>query len=513
MNRRDALRTIVGAALTPLALMGSETPNPLPASPSSRMDTSPPRSPLARVRVHAGGHHLQLEDGRPFFWLGDTAWQLLHDTTREECSYYLRTRARQGFTVIQAVVLTEFDGLNLPNEFGDRPLFDNDPGKPNPAYFKRVLEIVDEAAGEGLYVALVPCWGDKLTAPWGSGPRIFTGDNLPAAREYGRFIGDLMRERSNVLWLLGGDRPARLKGMRNEYLAKMARDAGFPADQDWTPIWREIAAGLREGVGREPLIVFHPQGGEESSSLFLHQEPWLKVNGMQSGHGGGHDVPMWKWIARDYALEPAKPTLDLEPNYEDHPYNPWPRWDPATGYFRDHDVRKQTYRSVFAGGCGVTYGHQAVWQFAGPRREVINYADRDWRDALFRPAGRQMQHLRALIESRPYFVRMPDQALLIGDPGEGGLHLQATRDAAGTYAFIYFPMNDQTATVDLGLLSDSRIRAWWFDPRTGLGTLQGEIDGAGHQSFRSPPYGPDWVLVLDVVSAGYRPPGLGVGAG
>ena len=129
---------------------------------------------------------------------------------------------------------------------------------------------------------------------------------------------------------------------------------------------------------------------------------------LQSGHGGGHDVVMWDWIARDYALNPPKPTLDLEPNYEDHPYNPWPEWDPATGYFRDHDVRKQVYRSVFAGGCGVTYGNHAVWQFANARNGTINHADRDWMNATERPAGRQMIFLRALIESRPFFSRIPD---------------------------------------------------------------------------------------------------------
>jgi Protein of unknown function (DUF4038) len=162
---------------------------------------------------------------------------------------------------------------------------------------------------------------------------------------------------------------------------------------------------------------------------------------MQSGHGGGHDVPVWEWIARDYALTPARSTLDLEPNYEDHPYNPWPQWDPANGYFRDYDVRKQVYRSVFAGACGVTYGHHSIWQFAGPHYVPENFPDRGWVDALHRPGGSQVRYLRALIESRPFFSRIPDQSLVEGDAGRGGLHLQATRDREGTYAFIYFPLN------------------------------------------------------------------------
>src|SRR4051812_39801682 len=66
------------------------------------------------VSVSANGHYLVTSDGKPFFWLADTAWELVHSTTREEIQYYLQTRAQQGFTVIQAVALGEMDGLNKP---------------------------------------------------------------------------------------------------------------------------------------------------------------------------------------------------------------------------------------------------------------------------------------------------------------------------------------------------------------------------------------------------------------
>ncbi|NJL31352.1 MAG: DUF4038 domain-containing protein, partial [Phycisphaerales bacterium] len=98
----------------------------------------------------------------------------------------------------------------------------------------------------------------------------------------------------------------------------------------------------------------------------------------------------WEWIDRDYHMLPTKPTLDAEINYEDHPINPWPVWSPRSGYFRDHDVRKQSYRSVFAGAAGVTYGHHSVWQFYSDRYEPINHPDRFWTDAM---------HARALNRS------------------------------------------------------------------------------------------------------------------
>ena len=497
MDRREFLGTS-------LAAMAAE---PFTTARSSQPVNSSPTQ-LPRIQVHSSGHFLQSEDGRPFFWLGDTAWELIHHTTREEASYYLHTRSLQGFTVIQTVVLSEFQGVNEASALGLRPLIDNDPRKPSPAYFDRVVEIVDEAAARHLYVGLLPTWGDKLTAPWGDGPRIFRNDNLPAARAYAHYLADRLKDRTNVIWILGGDRPPRLSALSDDYRQSIAKSTGFSPDQDWTPIWRELAAGLADGLGYQPVIAYHPNGGAKSSTT-LHHEQWLSVNGMQSGHGGGHDVPVWEWVARDYALSPAKPTLDLEPNYEDHPFNPWPRWDPATGYFRDHDVRKQVYRSVFAGACGVTYGHHAIWGFVGHRNDVINHADRDWIDALQRPAGRQMQFMRRLVESRPYFSRIPDQKIIASDPGSGGQHIQATRDTEGSYVFVYFPMNDMTARLDLTSLHSRKLRAWWYDPRTGVGTLIGSIDGSAQTEFRTPPYGPDWVLVIDA-DRSYPPPGLDV---
>jgi len=467
-----------------------------------------PAAALPAIRVHADGHFLETADGRPFFWLADTAWELIHRTTRDECDFYLRTRARQGFTVIQAVALAEFDGLNQPTPEGLRPFADNDPGRPNEAYFDRVVAIVDEAARQGLYVALLPTWGDKLTAPWGAGPRVFRLDNLPAARAYGKYLSTRLRTRTNVLWMLGGDRPPALAGFdEHGYPRDDARAAGFAGDYDWRPIWREIAAGIADGSARPPLILYHPQGGPHGTSFTLQQEAWLSVNAVQSGHGGGHDQPVWEFVGHDYALSPTRPVIDLEPNYEDHPYNPWPRWDPSTGYFRDHDVRKQVYRSVFAGACGATYGHHAVWGFVGARNEVINHADRDWISALHRPAADEMIYLRLLMESRPFFSRIPDPGLVVDAPAGGGLHACATRDRDGRFAFVYIPLNDETVTVDLSRLHSGEIAAWWYDPRTGFASPAGRMAAAGTAKFTTPSFGPDWVLVLDSAAEKFPAPG------
>ena len=72
-----------------------------------------------KLTVSENGRYLQYENGKPFFWLGDTAWELFHRLNKEESEQYLKNRADKGFTVIQAVVLAELDGLNTPNREGE----------------------------------------------------------------------------------------------------------------------------------------------------------------------------------------------------------------------------------------------------------------------------------------------------------------------------------------------------------------------------------------------------------
>ena len=137
---------------------------------------------LPRLKVSENHRYLVTEDGRPFFWLGDTAWELFHRATREDAERYLKNRAALRFTVIQAVALAEFDGLTVPNAYGHTPLHDNDPTQPDEQYFTHVDWIVAKANALGLYVGFLPTWGDKWNKKWGVGPEIFTPETAGALR-------------------------------------------------------------------------------------------------------------------------------------------------------------------------------------------------------------------------------------------------------------------------------------------------------------------------------------------
>ena len=89
-------------------------------------------SALPLLRVADDRRHLITETGDPFFWMGDTAWELFHRLSREEAREYLDCRAEQGFTMLQAVALAELSGITVPNAHGRLPLKQNDLGQWDP---------------------------------------------------------------------------------------------------------------------------------------------------------------------------------------------------------------------------------------------------------------------------------------------------------------------------------------------------------------------------------------------
>ncbi|HYN01950.1 MAG TPA: glycoside hydrolase family 140 protein [Vicinamibacteria bacterium] len=453
--------------------------------------SAPAEGATPRLKVSENRRFLVYEDGRPFFFLGDTAWELFHRLNREEADRYLQDRARRGFTVIQAVALAELDGLGDPNPYGHLPLLDNDPARPDvqegPAndYWDHVDFVVQKANSLGLYVGFLPTWGDKWNKKWGVGPEIFTAENAAA---YGEWLGRRYRDRG-VIWILGGDRPVETEAHK--------------------AILRAMARGIRKGDGGAHLMTFHPTGGSGSAEPF-HDEDWLDFNMRQNGHvaefTGRYDA-----TRADYDRTPAKPVIDGEPIYEDHPVS----FDAAKlGHSIAADVRRPLYWDLFSGACGHTYGHHSVWQMWAPGRDAINNPLLPWFEAISQPGAGQMQHGRRLLESRPFLTRIPDDSVVVTDrvptsvPGAGRYRFVATRDAEGRYAMVYAPVG-RPFRVRMSTIKGARVKAWWFNPRDGKATPIGDFTNEGEREFVPPDSGEplDWVLVLDDAAQGFPPPG------
>jgi enterochelin esterase-like enzyme len=140
-----------------------------------------------------------------------------------------------------------------------------------------------------------------------------------------------------------------------------------------------------------------------------------------------------------------------------------------------------------------------------PGRRPVNGPLLYWHEAIHRPGAAQMQYLRALIESRPYLSRVPDQSIVV-NALTGADYIAATRGDG--YVFVYSAQG-RPFTVNLGKIPGALLQAWWYNPRTGTATEAGTFENRGTKDFTPPSqgFGSDWVLVLDNAARLFPPPG------
>jgi hypothetical protein len=422
-----------------------------------------------KLKVSPNGRYFVDQDGKPFFYLGDTAWLLFQRLDRKEVEEYLKDRAGKGFTVIQAYVLRGL-GARHPDGaaslLGEKPLIDRDPAKPNEAFFKHVDHVINRANDLGLVLGLV------VAKSWHVNKhpeRVFDAKN---AYTFGKFLGQRYKDNA-VLWYVGGDSP--------------------PGDD--RAVWVAMVRGLKDGSGGRHLISYHGQGHTSSSNWF-HQEDWLDFNSIQSGHGWA--AKTYEFIVKDYGLTPAKPTVDMEPPYENHPTGKTPRID-------SHQVRQGAYWNMLAGAAGHGYGALDLFHL---------YKDADgpfprngfqpWRTAMAYEGSRQVGYMRRLFELRPWYKLVPDQSVLASGQGEQDDHVQAARAEDRSFLIAYLPRG-HAVSIHLDQIAGKKVKARWYDPRAGTWREIGEYANTGTREFVAPSQGArsDWVLVLDDAAKGY----------
>ena len=434
---------------------------------------------VAPAKVSENGRYLVHSDGSPFFYLGDTAWELFHRLNREEADRYLQDRSEKGFTVIQAVVVGELNGLKGPNANGDTPFTDLDIARPNEAYFQQVDWVVDKAASLGLCIGMLPTWG-RWVGGNDEGRELNDFFNATNARAYGKFLGARYKDKP-IIWVLGGDRTAE-------------RSA---------EVWNEMAVGLREAVGKTQLITYHPR---TSAPAEFHGAEWLDFDMVQSGHSPestNYDV-----IESVYKLEPTKPCMDAEPAYE-YPPDAMPAKRPVGAV----QIRRNAYWAMFAGAHGHTYGTHPIWQMYDTSRKPLWDVKTPWHQSLDLPGARQLKHLKHLMLSRPFIERIPDQSLIVSENPGGTAQLQATRDGASggggaTYLMVYFPAHHKV-TLNTAAIEGDMLGGWWLNPGDGSAISIAEMKNEKEMQFEPPTSvpGEDWVLVLDDAAKNYPAPG------
>ena len=418
-----------------------------------------------------------LRDGKPFFWLGDTAWLLFQKLTFEEALVYLKNRAEKGFNVIQATLVHTDD---YRNRTGSPALLQDGFARPNPdlakdAYWPTVRRIVDAAAEMGLMMALLPSWGRFVSAGQLAGSTVDV---------YIDFLAWHFGDCENVIWLAGGD----------------VRGSDAPKD------FHRIGSRLREKCPNQ-LIGFHPFG-RCSSSQWFQDAPWLDFHLFQSGHRRYDQMKLnqwddkvdaetyvgednYKYVRHDRALTPVRPVLDGEPSYE---FILQGLHDPTQPYWQTHDVRRYAYWSLLAGAAGFTYGSNAIMQFWRGTEEGSFGVLETWQEALHNPGSMQMTHVRRLMEEINWQTGKPAQEYLPDNTGEKydyNLALKTDR------AFCVYSYSGKPFTADTRALGATE--AWWFDPVSGGKSYIGKIAPTERARFTPPNRRNgqnDWALLL-----------------
>jgi hypothetical protein len=423
---------------------------------------------LPLLKISENHKHIVTQYNEPFFWLGGTAWELIHRLTKEEIDLYLTDRAQKGFTVIQTVILAELDGLNTPNAYGERPLINNNPEELNEKYFELVDYVVTRSAQLGLYVGLLPSWGDKFNIKWGAGPEIFNSKN---AERYGEILAERYLQRNNIIWILGGDR--------------------VPENENHYAIIRAMAIGIRK-IDKRHLITYHPVGGKKATDFF-NKDTWLDIDMFQSGHS--RTSKEYGYVTDSKKSEIKRPVINGEARYENIPDRFWE--NKHYGWLDDADVRVSAYWSIISGAAGYTYGCNDIWQMYDINREPNISARTDWQAALELPGSSQMKYMKEIFEIFPWQRIELNQALILNDNPEEESYILSAAGENNDFIIAYTP-SGKSIEIDLTKMNSENVKAYWFNPRSGKIKHIGDFETDMPHEFQpwSNGWGSDFLLII-----------------
>jgi hypothetical protein len=386
-------------------------------------------------RISENGHHLvSATTGEPFFWQGDTEWELLYLLSAEDAKALLHARRLQGFTVVQAMC----DGLfpkwiahdKLPPLQELMPWANDNPRTPNEAFFTRMDAIIAAAQEEHLLLLIGVYIVDDV-----KGKRV-TLANIGA---WTRWLAHRYRDAPNIVWTMYS-----------------------PLDPESFPLVQAAVKGLKEGDAGSHLVTLHPEGAPGSSSAVKAE---LSLNTFQSLSAGYLNYQL---AQADYARTPVKPVVNGEARYEG---------DDGTTAF---DVRRSAWWSYLA-GAAFSYGHINNWKSPGSWREWINA-----------PGAQQVQLVGAFLRSLAWWKLIPDQSILV-DGGEGA----AARSADGDWIVAYLPTNSPVTLRLNAITSYKTALVSWINPLDGTKTQLGRYPISARVSLTPPGDWHDAVLLAE----------------
>ena len=403
------------------------------------------------LQVSDNRRHFVHADGTPFFWLGDTHWQMPDTERLDACNHpehagqtcphggqfqhLVADRRAKGFTVYQT----------YPS--ATNPAWWTTPYTAiNPQRFRDVFDVqMNHLAEQGFVIALG-------FGHFNNSTRIPVDD----LRRWARYL--VARYGAHpVVWITCQEMNAPEDGGRNRI-----------------DVWRAVAEEIQRNDGYG-----HPHSGHQwvldARTRPLGNESWHDWFALQGGHRGSRLTPQARY-AEYFALQPVKPVLETEAMYE---------LVDCGGVADTDDARRSAWKALLCGCAGYTYGAAGVWALkwdpADTRWSNYNHRIDGWYAGMDLPGSRQMTVLKRFFLDIPWHSLTPrfsDPAWAQFTDREESVLATCGQDLF--VAYFYGPSRSPGTlrNLDPGV----SYRADWFDPRTGTWT---PIDMTSEQTTAS----------------------------
>jgi len=412
--------------------------------------------------------------GKPLFLTGESPFTLISGISNADVETYLADRSTRGFNAVWVAGPDSLCAPNAPfNFYGDQP-FDNGVFQNfDVNYWAHVDYVIKRAAQYGIIVMLAPGFVG------------FTGQqgylaNYAAASSatmtaYGTFLGNRYKASPNIIWALGGDADPTQGAYTNLGVLGAAIRAADPAHLITLEACRSCTPANQNSItalGGAPAWL--------SLNWIYNTQPTV-VSGCQAG----------------YAVTPFIPALMGEDWYElEHSMTTF-------------QIRQEGYWETLSGcNIGRIFSNSSINCFNSTNANGCFQGLPSWQSQLSSGGSVAQQYLGTLMRSREHWKLVPDvsNVVLTGGISSGATLSVASCTSDGQTCIVF----DSTGTsnnpqIAMGHFTGT-VHAWWFNPASAATTDLATFTNSGTHTFVAPD-GNDWVLVLDLNSAGLCAPG------
>jgi hypothetical protein len=428
------------------------------------------------LKASANGRYLVDQNGVPFLIMGDAPQTIIGNVSVADATVFLNDRKARGFNTVWINLVCRTVAYACTTDgstFDGIPPFTtaDDLSTPNETYFARADAILNVAKSLNMLVIL-----DAIdTGGWMT---TLESNSLATVRTYGQYVGNRYKNFDNVIWMSGNDFNS------------------WHIDSDDSKV-RAVALGIKDVDTRHLHTIELDYLNYSSSSL--DDSTWAPIIGLEAAYTY---YPTYYEVLKDYNRPSFLPVFMVEGYYEGEDL-----------FGADPDVplrqRRQEYWAALSGATGQLFGNHYSWTFLP-----------GWQSNLNTPGANQFSYLISLLQTRPWFSLIPDQAHKYLTSGYGtyatltpattpsGINSITGNDYAtaaatsdGSLVIAYLPTL-RTVAVDLSQLSGPSV-ARWFDPTLGtyVSIPGGPFPNSGSTAFTPPGThadgSGDWVLVLE----------------